>query len=246
MPPSVTNDPVVFVAGPGDAEVTCATIVQLADRAMTLPDAMVIVDAVLVTPGQLPLMVPTMVMPLGIVSVNGAVNVSGAAFGFDSVSVNVDVPPRMITVGANALVNAGTAALTVNGALAAGAVPASVASATVVLVTVPGVNEVSVAMIVHPVVPGTVLPDAIVIVVVVLVTPVHVPLVAPTIVTPLGMVSVNGAVSVSGVAFGLPNVSVSVALPPDVIVGGAIVFASVGAAAFTVAARSPPAPCPPP
>jgi len=90
------------------------------------------------------------------------------------------------------------------------------------LVTVPGVSDVRVATIVHPAVAGTVLPDAIVIVVVVLVTPVHVPLVAPTIVTPLGIVSVNGAVSVSGVAFGLPSVNVSVALPPDVIVGGAI------------------------
>ena len=102
-------------------------------------------------------------------------------------------------------------------------------------------------MIVQPVVPAIVLPDAIVIVVVVLVTPMHVPPVAPMIVTPAGIVSVNGAVSVSGVVFGLPSVSVSVAVPPDVIVAGAIAFASVGAAAFTVSgALAGRRACPPP
>ena len=213
---------------------------------MLLPDAIVITVVVLVTPVQLPPVAPMIVTPAGIVSVNGAVSVSGVVFGLDSVSVSVAVPPEAIVAGAITFASVCAAAFTVKGALAAGAVPAAVTTVLVVFVTVPGVDDVIVAVIVQPVVPGMLPPDAIVMVVVVLVTPAHVPLVAPVIVTPAGIVSVNGAVSVSGVVFGLPSVNVSVAVPPDVIVAGAITFASVGAAAFTISGALAAGAVPPP
>ena len=95
-----------------------------------------------------------------------------------------------------------------------------------VLVTVPIVDDVIVTTIVQP--PGgSVDPLAMVIVVGVTVTPPHVPVFALVVVTPAGIVSTNGAVSVSGPALVLASVIVSIALPPTPIVGGAIVFANV-------------------
>ena len=192
------------------------------------------VAGVLVTPVHVPLVAPTIVTPAGIVSVNGAVSVSGVVFGLPSVSVSVALPPEVIVPGAIDLASVGAAAFTVTGALAAGAVPAVVARALVVLVTVPGVDEVIVAVIVQPVAAAMLLPDAIVIVVVVLDTPAHVPPVAPTMVTPAGIVSVNGAVSVSGVAIRIAQRQRQRCGTADVIVPGAIDLPSVGTAALTV------------
>jgi len=149
------------------------------------------------------------------------------------VSVSVAVPPMPIVPGTMLLASVALAAVTVSGAEAGGDVPALVVSVPVVLVTVPGVLDVTVATIVQPPT-GIVEPLAIVISVGVLVTPVQVPLALPVIVTPAGIASVNGAVSVIGTALVLASVMVSVALPPATIVDGAIALPMVDATAVTV------------
>ncbi len=94
------------------------------------------------------------------------------------------------------------------------------------LTTVPGVDDVIVTTIVQP--PGGIVaPAAIVTCVGVTVTPVHVPVLPDVVVTPAGMMSVNAADKVSGVALPLPSVIVSVAVPPATIVAGAMDLASV-------------------
>ncbi len=144
--------------------------------------------------------------------------------------VKVALPPMGITAGAMVFATEAIPPpppVTVIGALAGGAFPPLVLSVPVVLVTVPAVDDVMATTIVQPTA-GIVAPLAIVIVVAVTATPVHVPVLSPIVVTPAGIVSTNGAVSVSGAAFVLASVIVSIAVPPTLIVGGAIVFASVG------------------
>ncbi len=134
-------------------------------------------------------------------------------------------PPLDFTIDRSA-----TSVETVIGADAGGALPPPVCRPPVVLTTVPGVDDVTVTTIVQP--PGGIgEPDAIVIVVGVTVTPVQVPVFADVVVTPAGMVSVNGAVSASAVALALPSDSVSVAVPPGTIVAGVKLLASVGGVA---------------
>ena len=114
---------------------------------------------------------------------------------------------------------------TVIGALAGGAVPPAVDKVPVVLVTVPGVADVIETTMVHP--PGASdVPLAIVIDVGVTVTPVHVPALPLVVVTPGGIVSTNGAINANACALLLPSTSVSVAVPPDAIVAGAMVLVS--------------------
>ena len=117
--------------------------------------------------------------------------------------------------------------VTVIGALAGGALPPLVLSVPVVLVTVPAVDDVMATTIVQPTA-GIAAPLAIVIVVAVTATPAHVPVLLPIVFTPAGIVSTNGAVSVSAAAFTLVSVIVSIAVPPTSIVAGAIVFANSG------------------
>ena len=213
-------------------DVIVTTIVQ-PPGGMADPDAIVIVVAVTVTPVHVPVLPDVVVTPAGIVSVNAAVSVSGAAVGLPSESVSVAVPPGAIVDGAIDFVSVGPEPVTVIGADAGGAVPPPVCSGPVVLVTVPGVDDVIVTTIVQP--PGGIAdPDAIVIVVGATVTPVQVPVLPDVVVTPAGIGSTNCSESVSGVAFGLPSESVSVAVPPGAIDAGAIVFASVAAAVVTV------------
>jgi len=232
VPPLVCSGPVVLVTVPGVDDVIVTTIVQ-PPGGMVDPAATVIVVAVTATPVQVPVLPDVVVTPAGIVSVNAAVSVSGVAPGLPSVSVSVAVPPAAIVAGWIVLVSVGPEPVTVIGALADGTVPPPVCSGPVVLVTVPGVDDVIVTTIVQP--PGGMVdPAAIVIVVAVTVTPVQVPVLPDVVVTPAGIGSMNGSVSACAVAFGLPSVSVSVAVPPGGIDGGAMAFASVAAAAVTV------------
>ena len=107
------------------------------------------------------------------------------------------------------------------GALAGGAVPPAVDNVPVVFVTVPGVADVIETTIVHP--PGgSDVPLAIVMDVGVTVTPVHVPAFPLVVVTPGGIVSTKGAIKANDCALLLPSTSVSVAVPPDAIVAGAM------------------------
>ena len=231
-PVSVCRALVVFVTLPGVVEVIVTMMVQ-PPAGMLAPPASVSSVGATLTPTHVPVLADVMVTPGGIGSVNAAVSVVVIALGLPSVSVSVALPPTAMVAGAMDLPSVGGSTVTVNGALAAGAVPNPVCSALVVLVTGPGVEEVIVTMIVQPPA-GRLAPLAIVICVAVTVTPVHVPVLAPVVVTPAGIVSVNGDVSVVPAALVLPSVSVSVALPPAAIEAGAMVLASVGADAVTV------------
>lgn len=120
----------------------------------------------------------------------------------------------------------GNTAPTTTGALAAGAVVPPAISALVTLVTTPCVDDVIVVTMVQP--PGGIaLPVAIVISVGATVTPGQLPRLPLVTVTPAGMGSVNGAVRTKGVAFGLPSVSVSVAVPPSGMLVGTMLFVIV-------------------
>ena len=99
--------------------------------------------------------------------------------------------------------------VTANGADAAGAITLPATSGLVTLTTGPGVDDVTVTTIVQP--PGgSVVPDAMVMSVGVVVTPVHVPVFDEATVIPVGIGSVNGAVSTSGAKPELPSVIVNV------------------------------------
>ena len=230
-PPVVVSGPVVLVTVPTVDEVIATTIVQPPTGTVE-PLAIVTVVGVTVTPVHVPVLPPVVVTPAGIVSTNGAVRVNGDALVLASVSVSVAVPPVAMVAGAIVFATPAVEAVTVSGALAGGVVPAWVVRTLVVLVTVPTVVDVTVTTIVQPPT-GMLVPFAIVIVVGVTVTPVHVPVLPLVVVTPAGIASVNGAVSVIAAAFVLPSVMVIVAMPPDGIVAGAIVLASDAAVAVT-------------
>ena len=232
LPPLVASAPVVLVTVPGVADVIATVIVQ-PPGGMVLPAAMVITFATSVTPRHVPLVPCIVLTPAGIGSRNDADSVSGVVFRLPRMSVSVAVPPTLIDDGAIDLASVGGAMVTVSGALAGGAVPASVTAWLVVLVTVPGVADVTWNTIVQPPT-GIVLPAALVIVAAVLITPVHVPVLPPTSVTPPGIVSVNGADSVIGIALLLPSVMVSVALPAATMVDGRRVLVSAEFTAVTV------------
>jgi hypothetical protein len=232
VPASVTSAPVVLVTVPGVLDVIATTIVHPPDGTCA-PVAIVTSVDVFVTPAHVPVLAPVMVTPAGIASVNGDCSVSGVALALPIVMVSVAALPMAMVAGAIVLPSVALTAVTVSGAEAGGDTPALVVNVPVVLVTVPGVADVTVATIVHPPT-GIDEPLAIVTTVGVLVTPVHVPLVTPAIVTPDGMVSVNGAVSVIGTAFTLPSVIVRVDVPPATIVDGAIALPIVEGTALTV------------
>ncbi len=100
---------------------------------------------------------------------------------------------------------------TTSGALAAGAVAPPAASALVTFTAVPGVDEVTVTMIVQP--PGGIDdPAASVMSVEATATPAQVPVFAETTLIPTGIGSLKGAVGVRGAAPALPSERVKVAL----------------------------------
>ena len=231
-PAPVVSTPVVLTTDPSVDDVIVTTIVQ-PPGGIAAPDAIVISVGLTATPGQVPVLPLVVVTPAGIGSEKIAVSSTGAAFAFPSVSVNVDDPPAAIEAGSMILVSADPVAITVNGALDAGVTPAAVTTVLVVLVTVPGVLDVMVTTIVQP--PGGIAaPEGSVISVGVTATPVQVPALPLVVVMPAGIGSVNGAVSTCAAALPLASVSVSVAVPPDVMLAGPIVLVSVRPAALTV------------
>ena len=231
-PPAVWMAEVVLVTGPGVLDVMVTTIVQ-PPTGTGEPGAIVISAGVTVTPAQLPRFPLMVVTPGGIGSLKIAVSVVGAAFGLPMVSVNVADPPATMAAGEIDLANVTGASLTVSGALAAGAAPAPVLRALVVLTTVPGRLDVMETTIVQP--PGGISdPEGSVMSTGVTATPAHEPVFPDVVVMPAGMESVKFAVSACGVALGLPSVSVSVDVPPAVIVAGTMVLASVAVTALTV------------
>ncbi len=142
-----------------------------------LPAGIEIRPDVTTTLGQVPVLADVVVTPDGIASVNAELSVAAVALALPSVSVSVAVPPAAMEAGVMDLLSVGAEAVTVSGALAAGAEPTLVCSVPVVLVTAPGMDDVIVTMIVHAPA-GMLTPDAMAICVAVTVTPVHVPVVA--------------------------------------------------------------------
>ncbi len=232
VPPPVIMLLVVLVTVPGVAEVTVTMIVQ-PPGGMLVPDATVMSVGASVTPVQVPVFADVIVTPAGIESVNGAVRISAVALAFESEIANVAESPATIDDGRIVLPSVDADAVTVSGALAAGDVPPPVTSVLVVFVIVPGVKEVTVTTIVQPPT-GIIEPTGSVISAAVTFTGVQVPVLAEVVVTPAGIASVNGALSVDGVALTLPIVMVSVDGSPETIVAGRIDLSSVAAASVTV------------
>jgi hypothetical protein len=214
---------------PGVDDVTATMIVQ-PPGGIDEPAGNVISVVVVPTPTQVPVFAETMLIPTGIGSLKGAVRVKGPAPALPSVMVMVARPPIEITAGTIAFVTEPMpppAPVTVIGALAGGALPPLVLRVPVMLVTVPVLDEVIVTTIAQPPA-GIAAPLAIVIVVAVTATSAQVPALPPIVVTPAGIASTNGAASVSGPAFALESVIVSAAVPPTLIVAGAIAFVIAG------------------
>ncbi|HTQ01942.1 MAG TPA: hypothetical protein VMN56_21665, partial [Casimicrobiaceae bacterium] len=224
VPPFVASGPVTLVTVPGVDDVIVTTIVQ-PPTGIAEPLAIVIVVDVTMTPPHVPVLPPVVVTPAGMLSTNADVSVSGPDPVLPSVRVSVAVPPAAMVDGAIALASVGPGAVTVNGALAGGALPPLVSSEPVVFVTVPGVEDVTATTMVQ--LPGgSEDPLAIVTLVEVTVTPAHVPVFPPVVVTPDGIVSTNGDVSVTAEVPELDSLMVSVAVPPAAMDDGAMALAS--------------------
>jgi hypothetical protein len=227
LPASVDRTPVVLVTVPAVDDVIATTIVH-PPAGIGEPFAF----AIVVTAAQVPVLPLVVVTPAGITSVKALVRAIGPPFVLPRVSVSVAVPPAAIVAGAMAFASAGGDD-TVIGALAGGADPPLVLSVPVVLVTVPMVDDVIVATIVQPPA-GMAVAAAIVIAVGATVTPGQVPVLPLVVVTPAGMASTNGAVSVSGDPLVLASEIVSVDVPPWAMLAGEIVFAMPVADVVTV------------
>ncbi len=250
LPAFVDNPPagIVFTLAPAVLEVTLTITVQ-PPVGMALPLAMVklVAPAVAVTPVQVPVLPAVLiVIPAGNVSVKTALNVVVAALLLPNVRVKLVLPPTAKLVAALVLAMVGALnAVTVSGALAAVPVvatgPAAVGAA-VVLVTLPGVDEVTVIAI-WQLTPGLSVatfsralasPTALAALLVLVSVPqeagVKVAVVLASV-SPAGKVSGNCTVVIApGLPAGLVNVNVSVAFVPGTILAGAMVFVAVAGA----------------
>ena len=229
-PALVDSEPVVLITVPTVDDVIVTTIVQ-PPGGMLVPVAMLSELAATVTPAHVPRLPEVVVTPGGMLSVNGEESVIAVALALPSERVSVALPPTPMVAGAIVFASVGGVPppppppVTVSGALAGGASPTLVASGPVVFVTVPCVDDVMVTTIVQPPT-GIVVPTPMPTLVAPTVTPVHVPALVEVMVTPAGMLSMNGAVRVAGTALGLPSERVSVAAPPALMDAGTMVLPS--------------------
>lgn len=182
----------------------------------------------LTVPLQLVLALPAITIPVGNVSVNGAIRLAVALSGLLRVMVRVDIPPALMVAGLKALPRVGlitTGALTVKVAMAGLALlplPVCKAPAANELMKFPPLAAVTVTVTVQKLLAGIEPPVKMTFEppVVAVTAPPQVVLGLPATSTPLGNVSVNGAVKLASVASGLLKVRVRVDVPPALIVAG--------------------------
>jgi hypothetical protein len=206
-----------------------------------VPPVKVTVEAVVATtpPTQVVLGVGVAVTtsPVGIVSTNGAVNVSGVIPALFKVIVRIELPPCVIVAGAKALPTVGkmsAGVFTVNVAMAGPALlPLLVCKtpAASVFSKFPPVGALTPTVTVQEP-PAGIVPtvNVTVEVVVVIDPPTQVVLgvgVAVTT-TPVGIVSTSAAVNTAAVGPALLNVMIKVELPPALIVAGMKALPIVG------------------
>lgn len=98
----------LFVRLPPVAPVTVSVTVQNPLAGIESPTGRDTLEVVVLTvPTHVVLALPDVVMPLGSVSVNGAVRVETVLLGLVKVIVSVEVPPRLIVDGVKDLLNVG-------------------------------------------------------------------------------------------------------------------------------------------
>jgi hypothetical protein len=175
-------------------------------------------------PPQPELALPEISMPLGNVSVSGALNLAGALFALLRVMVRVEIPPNGIEAGLKDLRRLGeTLAVTAKVALAATVLlPKLVgrAPADSVLVKAPAELVVTFTVTVQEPLAGIEPPVNVTLDALTVAVPAQVVLALPETSKPAGNVSVRGPVSAAAVLFGLVNVMVRVEIPPNVMATG--------------------------
>ena len=180
--------------------------------------------ATVAIPPQLELAVPETSMPLGNVSVSGALNLAEALFELLRVMVRVEIPPNGMEAGLKDLRRLGeTLAVTVKVAPAAPVLlPMLVCSAPTdsVLMKAPAEFALTFTVTVQEPLAGMEPPVNVMLDGPTVTAPPQVVLALPETSKPMGNVSVSGAVSPTAVLFGLVNVMVRVEIPPDVMAAG--------------------------
>ena len=175
-------------------------------------------------PPQVLLALPETTMPLGNVSLSGALNLAGALFELVRVTVSVEIPPNGMDAGLKDLRRLGeTLAVTVRVAPAAPVLfPMLVCSAPTdsVLRKAPAEFVVTFTVTVQEPLAGIEPPVKVTLDVPVVAVPPQLELALPETSMPLGNVSVSGPVRPAAMLFGLVNVMVRVEIPPDVMAAG--------------------------
>ena len=222
----------VLTKAPVELAVTFAVTVQEPFAGMEPPaKVMLDVPAVLVPP-QLELALPDTSMPLGNMSISGALNLAGALFELLKVMVRVETPPDGMEAGLKDFRRLGaTLAVIVKVApVAPVLLPMLVCSAPTasVLMKAPGEFAVTFTVTVQEPLAGTEPPVNVTVDALIVVIPAQVLLALPETSKPTGNVSVSGAVSAAAMLFGLVNVMVRVEIPPDVMAAGLKDLRSVG------------------
>lgn len=189
--------------------------------------------AVAFPPAQVVLGGPETSMPLGNVSISGALRLAGEALALLNVMVRVETPPAGMVAGLKAFPSVGgiLAGRTVKVAIAGPALmPWLVCNAPVgsELKKLPATGAVTPTVTVQELLAGIEPPVRVTVEVPTLAVPPQVVLALPEIKTPMGNVSMSGALMVAGVEFVLLNVMVRVEAPPAVMVTGLNALPSVG------------------
>jgi hypothetical protein len=192
-------------------------------------------------PPQVLAALPETVKPLGSVSTSGAVKVAIEPLALFRVMVSVELPPAMTEVGLNDLLSVGgTAGMGVTTRVAtAGAalLPLLVckAPAAIELKKLPEFGAVTFTVTVHDPLAGIEPPVNVIVEPPfgALTEPPHVVLAAPETVTPLGNVSVSGAVRSAPESFWLLRLRTRLENPPAVIEAGVKDLFRVGATPAT-------------
>lgn len=192
-------------------------------------------------PPQVLLALPATVKPLGSISTSGAVNVAIERFGLLRLIVRVELPPAVTEIGLKDLLSVGgTAGIGVTTKVAtAGAVllPLLVckAPAAIELKKLPEPGAVTSTVTVQEPLAGIEPPVSVTVEppLGAVTDPPHVVLGAPETVTPLGNVSISGAVRSASTLFWLLRLSTRLVVPPAMIEAGVNDLFSVGATAAT-------------
>lgn len=224
------------------AAITGTVIVQIPLFGGIEPPVKVTVEspmAALIVPPHVLLALPETSIPVGSVSVSGAIRSAALLSGLLRVMVRVDIPPALTVAGLKALPRVGlmtTGALTVKVAMAGLALlPLLVCKIPVAneLMKFPPLAAVTRTVTVQKLLAGIIEPLVkitfeLLMVAVTAPIPPQVVLGVPATSTPLGNVSVKGAIKLASVASGLLNVRVSVDVPAALMVAGLKALPRVG------------------